>query len=154
MRAKQREVWVERMLRTLPIKQRTAAVHTSVARLVDVDVWNRSGASFEFAHFSDRQIAVAIDGLDRRGRAGRGSKTWLGSSTSCACAGAIFKNVLHGTSKPDLADVLWPVLERKIQKALERGTERRVPVVRVVDRAVTLARGMPRRNVVIPIEDP
>jgi hypothetical protein len=152
MRADQRRVWIERMLRTLPANQRTAAVQRALARLVHVDVWNRGGASFEFAHFTDRQIAIAIGSLDQRAR--RPALTDLvGLVHKLRLRRGNLDNLLHGASKPELAEALWPVLERKIATSLGRGTERRIPVVRIVGRAVEIARAMPRRNVVIPIED-
>jgi hypothetical protein len=151
MRAERRQSWIERVLRTLPREQRTASVRASVARLVHVDVWNRGGASFEYAHFTDRQIADAIDALDRRPR--RPTLEEL-----VELVGKLrdrhgnLEMLLHGTTKPDLADALWPVLEGRIRRALERGTERRIPIVRVLDRAIGLAHEVPRRNVVIPID--
>jgi hypothetical protein len=59
--------------------------------------------------------------------------------------------LLGGASKLDLAEALWPVLETKIRLAQKRGTQLRIPVVGVVDRAVTLAHELPRKNVVIPL---
>ena len=60
--------------------------------------------------------------------------------------------MLGPISKVALADALWPVLEVKIERALERGTERRVPIVRAVHRAYALATEYPRRNLVIALE--
>lgn len=150
-RSEQRKTWVERMLRTLPTEQRTGEVRGSLERLVHVLVWNRAGASFEFAHFSDRQIAVAIDALDRRPRRPALAKLTELVHKLRVCRGNL-DNLLHGTSKPELADALWPVLKSKIDRALTRGTDGHIPVVRVVDRAAELAREMPRRNVVIPVK--
>jgi hypothetical protein len=42
-----------------------------------------------------------------------------------------------------LADELWPLLEAKIERALDRKTERRIPIVRVVDLAAALAHELP-----------
>jgi hypothetical protein len=43
-------------------------------------------------------------------------------------------------------------IDAKIERALERGTDRRVPIVRAVRRAYTLATEYPRRNLVIALE--
>ena len=116
-----------------------------------VDVWNRGGASFEYAHFTDRQIALAIDGLDRRSRRPTLEKL-VELVRKLRERHGNLEMLLHGTSKPDLAEALWPVLETKIGRALERGTERRIPIVRVLDRAINLAHEIRRSNVVIPID--
>jgi hypothetical protein len=44
------------------------------------------------------------------------------------------------------------VLERKVRRAEKRQTEERIPMVRVLVSAVRQARGLPRRNVVIPLK--
>jgi len=60
--------------------------------------------------------------------------------------------LLGPISKVALADELWPLLAAKIDRALERGTERRIPIVRVIDQAAALANELPRRNLVIALE--
>jgi HK97 family phage major capsid protein len=62
------------------------------------------------------------------------------------------RKMLGSISKVALADELWPVLETKIERALERGTEGRVPIVRVVHQAYILATEFPRRNLVTVLE--
>jgi hypothetical protein len=49
-------------------------------------------------------------------------------------------------SKVELADELWPVLERKIERSIAAGTAERIPIVRVIHRAYALAQEFPRRN--------
>lgn len=120
----------------------------AVERLVAVATWDRHGQSFEFANFTDRQLARASAEVDprkdfsedrvamaRRIRARRGSIAPL----------------IGGASKLVLAEALWPVLEARMRLAQKRGTQLRIPVVAVVDRAVTLAHELPRKNVVIPL---
>lgn len=67
-RARRRRILVDRALRTLPPEHRTADVRGALETLIHVDVWHRRGLSFEFAHFTDRQIANAIWALDRTGK--------------------------------------------------------------------------------------
>jgi hypothetical protein len=52
--------------------------------------------------------------------------------------------MLGPISKIALVDELWPILEAKIEGALTRGTERRVPIVRVVHQPYALATEFPR----------
>lgn len=43
------------------------------------------------------------------------------------------------------------MLEARLRRAETRGTEERVPVVRVLGQAIDLARAWPRSNVVLPL---
>jgi hypothetical protein len=69
-RERRRRVLVERALRTLPPEHRSADAREAIDSLIHVDVWKRSGLSFEFAHFTDRQIADAIWKLDTASKHG------------------------------------------------------------------------------------
>jgi hypothetical protein len=151
-RAKRREDWVDRIMRVLPREQRTSPMRQAVLRLVYLEVWNRNGGSFEFMHFTDREIAKAIDACDRRSR--RPSLERLTSlvADTRRRQGSL-DDLLGRTSKPTLAEALWPTLEAKIERALTRGTVRRLPVVRVLGRAVDLAVEWPRGGFAIPITD-
>lgn len=48
-----RRAWIDRLMGSLPQERRTKVVREQISRLVYVDTWNRRGASFEFAHFTD-----------------------------------------------------------------------------------------------------
>lgn len=151
MRASRREQWIDRLMRTLPKERRTDVIREQVSRYVDVVTWKRSGESFEFAHFTDRQLALAVERLDKRPR--RPSRRQrIALIAARRVQGASLDPLLHRVSKVDLADELWPTLERRIDRALANGTERKIPIVRVIDRAVQLANELPRRNLVIAIE--
>ena len=64
-----------------------------------------------------------------------------------AIRGNLDKVLKHAWVKePDLADALCPTLERKIERALARGTAPNVPAVRVLHTAVSLTHEYPRRN--------
>ena len=147
-RHRRQQLWVTRILQTLPREDRTAAVRKSVERLVAVKTWNRNGQSFEFAHFTDRQLAFATERVDPR--------TTLTITRRLEIAASIRQSrgslapLLGGGSKVELADVLWPVLQKKIQCAEAHHTENRIPIVRMLDHAMKLAHELPRRNVVIP----
>lgn len=147
--AKRRE-WIARLLRTLPKEHRTSAVEEALHRLVYLETWTTSGLSFEFAHFTDRQLASAIARIDRRKRQPDLADR-VEHVKRVRAANGNLKKVLGRTSKLELAEQLWPVLEAKIDRAVVRKTEERIPIVRVLDRATDLARELHRRNVVIPL---
>jgi hypothetical protein len=148
-RERRRQVWIKGILATLPAADRTTAVHDAVERLVAVATWDRKGQSFEFANFTDRQLALASAKVDPRTNLSDKSRVAMAARIR-ASRGSIAP-LLGGASKLDLAEALWPVLEAKIRLAQKRGTQLRIPVVGVVDRAVTLAQELPRKNVVIPL---
>jgi hypothetical protein len=148
-RAKRRESWIERLIETLPREFRTSAVRDALDRQVYVDTWKRSGASFEFAHFTDRQIAVAADRIDRRTR--KPDVARLATLiAACRQRHGNLKDVIP-VSKVRLAEELWPTLEQRVSRAEAKGTGNRIPVVRVLDRAVTLASELPRRGLVLEL---
>jgi hypothetical protein len=138
-------------MQALPRELRTPIVAQQIRPFITVATWTRTGTSFEFAHFTDTEIATAAVALDRRKRQPTLEKRVAIVAKLRAERGNLDK-MLGPISKVALADALWPVLEARIERALERGTERRVPLVRAVHRAYALATEYPRRNVVIPLE--
>lgn len=150
-RRERHELCVDRLMRTLPPELQTAVVRQQLGRLVTVTTWTRTGTSFEFAHFTDPEIAAASAQLDRRQRQPTYAKR-LAVIAKIRAARGNLDELLGPISKVALADELWPVLEVKIERALERRTERRIPIVRVVDQAAALAYELPRRNLVIALE--
>jgi hypothetical protein len=151
-RAKRKRDWVERIERALPREHRTPQMRAAIEDLVHIDVWKRDGSSFEFAHFTDRQLGDTIASLDNApGRPSAAERT-VQVATVRERQGNL-KSVLKGLSKPRLADALWPVLEARIERAITRGTEHKIPIVRMLDHATELARGVPRQGVLLPIAD-
>jgi hypothetical protein len=146
-REKRRAAWVERILFTLPSEYRSDTVREQLDRLVEVVTWNTLGESFEYAHFTDRQLAAGILRVSGRERERTLSEMTESVRQHRARRGNL-KKLMKG-SKVGLAEALWPVLESKIRRAVSRGTKTRIPVVAVVDRAVTLAHEYPRKNLVI-----
>jgi hypothetical protein len=67
--------------------------------------------------------------------------SFLGRDGLIVCRSRLSEYAVHFTK-----------IEAKIERALERGTDRRVPIVRAVRRAYTLATEYPRRNLVIALE--
>ena len=151
-RKRRRKAWVDRIMLTLLPEHRTSAVRTAVERLVHVATWNSKGESFEFAHFTDRQLARASARLDRRSRQPSPADRLQILGRLRTNHGNL-KELLGSTSKVDLAEELWPVLEKKISRAQAKKTERRIPVVRAVDLATDLARALPRKNLVMLLRE-
>jgi len=150
-RRARRELWVDRLMQTLPAEFQTPVVRDQLARLVTVATWTSTGTSFEFAHFTDSEIATASAGLDRRALQPSMAER-LSVIAKLRAAHGNLDQLLGPISKVALANELWPMLAAKIDRALERGTERRIPIVRVIDQAAALANELPRRNLVIALE--
>jgi hypothetical protein len=150
-RRKRRQQWTDRLMRSLPRGLRTPRVREQLDRLVEVATWKRTGESFEFAHFTDLELARAIERL-HTGRRAPNRDELLARLAQFRRDRRNLKKLVSHLSKVDLADELWPVLERKISRALERKTDRRIPIVRIVDTALSLAHEYPRRNLVISLE--
>jgi hypothetical protein len=111
-----------------------------IDRLVLADTWDGSQV-FEFAHFTDSEIATAIERL-RRKHGG------LGLSVTAAMISAfrprknlakLWREWPHQPSKTELADVLWPVLRRRLARKREQGSLDDVPIARVLLRALEIA---------------
>jgi hypothetical protein len=150
-RRERRDKWVSRVMQALPRELRTPIVAQQLRPFITVATWTRTGTSFEFAHFTDTEIATAAAALDRRKRQPTLEKRVEIVAKLRVERGNLDK-MLGPISKVALAEALWPVLEAKIERALERATERRVPIVRAVHRAYALATEYPRRNLVIALE--
>jgi hypothetical protein len=150
-RRERRDKWVSRVMQTLPRDLRGPVAAQQIRPFITVATWTRTGTSFEFAHFTNIEIASAAAALDRRRRQPTLAKRVEIVAKVRAERGNLDK-MLGPISKVALADELWPVLEAKIERALARGTERRIPIVRAVHQAYALATEYPRRNLVIALE--
>ncbi len=150
-RSREERKLIDRIMLTFPREHQTPAVRAAIEGLVKIETWDRAEQSFEFAHFTDRQLASAI-GRAFRGRRRQGEKARIETVAKLRRCHGNLEDVLGAASKVDLAEELWPLLERKITAAKERGTERRIPVVRVLAQALEIAHAYPRQNVVIDLE--
>jgi len=151
-REERRQGWIERILLSLPAEYRTDAVRKAVDGLVEAQTWNARGDSFEFAHFTNRELVVATAQLDGRSR--QPDKAERARIVArLRETGGNLDVLLGGASKVRLAEELWPVLEKKLERSDARGTAHRIPIVKTLDRAIELAHAWPRANVVIPLQD-
>lgn len=153
-RDEERQKLTERIMLTFPKQFRTDAVEESIADLITIETWNRKGESFEFAHFTDRQIATAIGAVyvPKKGKKSLSLKRRIEVISRLRAKRGRLDEMLGNASKLDLAEALWPVLERKITRAVKVGTERGIPIVRSIDRAEELAHEYPRSELVISLD--
>jgi hypothetical protein len=145
----QKSKWVSRIMKTLPKEHRTESVWQSIETLITVDTWNREGESFEFANFTDGQLNRAVANA-RRGRSQPDRTAKIKELRENR--GNLNEVLGSRTSKPQLAEALWPILEQKIERARKRNTHLRIPVVRALGQARDMAR-KPHSNLVIPLND-
>jgi hypothetical protein len=148
-RRKRRDGWVDRIHRAIPGMRNNQAVREQVESLVELITWNTRDETFEFAHFTDREIAAAILRLYSH----RELRTLADMTAEVVqlrrCRGNLSKLLPTRSSKVSLAKELLPVLERKIKRVEASGTATKVPLVKVLERAVELAYAYPRKNLVI-----
>ena len=147
-REKRRQVWIDWLVRSLPQEYRTAHVRDQLDTLVKATTWNRKGESFEFAHFTDLQLARAIAALPGHRTPPDVQRLRQLVSATRRRRGNL-KDLFPRASKLELAERLWPVLEHRVTRVLQTKEPHRVPIVRVLDDAVALAYGLPRRGLVI-----
>lgn len=103
-------------------------------QFVTVDTWTRTGTSFEFAHFTDAEIARGAAAIGDRVRQ-QTLEERIATVAKLRAKRHNLDKMLGPISKVDLAVELWPILEAKIERALERGTQRRIPIVRALGQA-------------------
>jgi hypothetical protein len=142
-----REQWLARILRTLPAGYQTQRVQAQLTNLVDVMTWNRAADSFEFAHWSDRQIARAI--LSIAPNAPMSLPSLMASVHGVRRRRGNLESLWHAgwpgrkPRKPDIANALWPSLMVRAESDLGR-QHPRLPAIRCVRRALGMTRLSPR----------
>ena len=144
-REARRADWVRPAFDSLDQSLRTAAAEADLKSLATVTTWSQEPGrgNFEYAHFSDRQLARAILAT---------SKAPVGVTLSSVQtqvailrrSGANLKRVWKDwpdpqPSKLGMWEHLWPELERRIKRADRTGSAERIPVVRVAFEAWRIA---------------
>ena len=115
-------------------------INTRRVRIVDIVTWGK--LPFEFAHFTDRELADAMLGITKAPHPqGRDRLVQNLHQQRTRAPEPNVENVWKrgrwpgsGLAKTDLAEALWPILERKINDAIQRGTPG-PPVMRACMRA-------------------
>jgi hypothetical protein len=151
-RQKRRTAWLNRLVRTFPPRHRTAAVRGALERLIHVETWDEHGQAFEFAHFTDRQLATVIASLGKRERQPSLRDRTEHIRRLRVDRANIEKALEPKATKRELAQALWPVLLAKIKRAQRTDTAGRIPIVRVLDEATRLANEFPPSGVVIALK--
>jgi hypothetical protein len=114
--------------------------------LVEIQTWD---APFEFAHFTDDELAQAALAQRRPGHqitVQQLAAAFDQIRTTTKKLDLIDASLRNHLDKVELADALWPVLKAKIEACTATGDFSDVPVAAAVWRAAELAR-QPRRNV-------
>lgn len=116
-------------------------VNTKRGRMVEIWTWGKQ-RPFEFAHFTDRQLADAMLSIAKVPYPHRYERLVNGLHMQrTRCPAPDVEEVCwprSGLRKPDLADALWPVLEAKINRAIQRG-QKGPPVMQACTRAYEMA---------------
>jgi len=109
-------------------------------RVVEIKTWGSK--PFEFAHFTDEQLADAVSGIARAphpgGRAGLISAIHTERVSSSPDIEALRWHGRGPLRKTDLADAMWHLLEVRIKRAIARGNTG-PPIMKGVLRAYEMA---------------
>ncbi len=150
-RHRQRKSLLDSLSKNLPPKLRRDLYSYALrARTVEIRTWGR--LPFEFAHFTDAQLADALLQLARTphpgGRAALIAQINQERFSSSPDIGDIRWPGRGPISKLSLADKTWPLLEARIQRAIQRG-HRGPPIMQAVLRAYEMASSSVRSTTVL-----
>jgi hypothetical protein len=126
-----------------------ADLYSREGRFVEIRTWGRY--PFEFAHFTDEQLADAI--LASTSRQHPGGRAGLISAINRQRTLDPTPNIddawrQSGVGKLQLAEATWPLLERRIKRAIARGNHG-PPIMAAALQAYELAMMSYQRNVVL-----
>ena len=152
-REEKRRFIVERILARLEVQFRTDVVRKQLDGLVSISTWGI--APFEFAHFTDGELARAVNRLH---------KSKYGKAPARPTRAADVKRQRHFTpsveklpswrnlSKVELAKELMPVLARRLDRAIADNRIQDVPFAEVVLEAAQLVSAYSRRRFMLATE--
>jgi hypothetical protein len=115
-------------------------INTRRGRVVEIRTWGK--LPFEFAHFKDSELADAMLSIAQaphphgKARLINGLRMQRTRSSAPDVEEVFWRG--SGITKPTLADALWPVLEAKINSAIQR-SQKGPPVMQVCIRAYEMA---------------
>ncbi|MGC1184263.1 MAG: hypothetical protein WBA31_03810 [Candidatus Dormiibacterota bacterium] len=139
VRDRERDKIVRRLHESLPVPYRSAQSLRDLSSLVKVTTWG--SVPWEFANFTDRELArsimacVALPPSERSVRR-RSPNVEL----VCVTWPRKFRKI-------ELAEALWPCLQRKVVRYRSAAAHSRIPALRVATSALELARGTNRGRV-------
>ena len=130
-RAAERKTWVDQIYKGLPAENRTDSMRRDIDWLVRFETWDDQAQTFEFANFTDEEIADAI--LKVYQGTSKIPRERLIAQVHAERANPKRKNIekLWGPwnepwpDKISVAEALWPTLEIKIRDAVSRCWSRR-----------------------------
>ena len=132
--AKQNEM-IDSVLSSLPPSLRSDAMRNDLALILHVNRWP---AEFEFAHWTDGELAEALQEVSSFA-ADIPREELAKNISKHRAAGDTFKSVWanwpRSPSKAKLALALWPALERRIRTT---STPEEIPVVHVIHEAISI----------------
>lgn len=119
-------------------------------RTVEIKTWGKY--PFEFAHFTNRQLAQVLSALAKAphpgGDAGLLSQLQRERVSASPNIADVNWSGRGKLNKPDLADMMWPMLEKRIKRSLAQGWQG-PPVMKAVLRAYQMATTTPRATTVL-----
>jgi hypothetical protein len=147
----ERRKWAGVLFHSLPVEYQSDVAREEIDSMVVLEAW-ADGLDFERAHFTDAELAAGIiaTGLAPAGTTAAGLESQLADARrGKKSIGSVWTRWPEKPSKPDLALLLWPVLNERIESALDDAERlRQVPIARVLLQAYELAVRTPRRHVV------
>ncbi len=149
MREGKRQDWVEQINQTILATYGTPIARSELDQMVLVDTW---GAAFEFAHFTDEEIAGAILATYRGATitAAEELTKRVGNIRRKGNLETLWREWAYPRpSKVAIINTLWPVLERKIRDAFAHENLEAIPVARIVLRVEALASEFVRHGLII-----
>jgi hypothetical protein len=138
-RAHQRRLLLDSITKDLPEDLRPD-IYSRQARIVEILTWGKY--PFEFAHFSDRQIADGLLALAGAaypdGRTGLVARVAAERASTTPNVEDVWRTASISNVKVSLANQLWPVLAERVETAIRRGTAG-PPIMKAAVRAYELA---------------
>ncbi len=142
---------IDSVWNSLPPALQSDARRRELAQLLHVHCWPQE---FEFAHWTDSELAEALQDIsqDAAGIPLEELASHIGRHRDASDAiRKIWAKWRRPPSKPELARVLWPVLERRIQEA---PAPEEIPIVHVIQQAISIVHRTQRVNAMAPPDTP
>jgi hypothetical protein len=155
-REAKRQTYIERIYQSLDPSLQTATVRKYIDSLVEIFNWP---AVFEFAHFSNGELARAINRAWKKVNAAPPRKITAAlvqqiRGTSQNIENLWSKYRVGVPSKPKVAMELKTVLRRRIREATESHANGSVPIMEALERARRMASQIPRQRLLVQLDEP
>ncbi|MEA2581100.1 MAG: hypothetical protein QOE83_1992 [Actinomycetota bacterium] len=136
--------WLARVMSELPREFANEYVQRQIEPLVTVETWAPDDPMrrvFEFAHFSDAELARSINRVHRAkgGKGGVKARDVAPIRANTQNIEEAWRGLWPKPRKTEIARDLWPTLRAMIDRAADRGQLESIPIVRIVIDAARLA---------------